>query len=170
MTVRADVDGYYIHNQGRYPSMNVSVDIPESSISHSDIRESLSLAINARASTDSEGRLGMHLDKAQVNTVGLKLSLIGQSQDIMSEDPLIDLDFDIDADLGRFTETFVPDSIGLKAEGKFAACIKGSFLLSQLDIYNFAQAKLEGNADLDGLHVEYQGDSILVDVSSMKMN
>ncbi|MDD5911329.1 MAG: AsmA-like C-terminal region-containing protein [Bacteroidales bacterium] len=170
MTVRADVDGYYIHNQGRYPSMNVSVDIPESSISHSDIRESLSLAINARASTDSEGRLGMHLDKAQVNTVGLKLNLIGQSQDIMSEDPLIDLDFDIDADLGRFTETFVPDSIGLKAEGKFAACIKGSFLLSQLDIYNFAQAKLEGNADLDGLHVEYQGDSILVDVSSMKMN
>lgn len=148
-----------IIGKGSMPAMNISLTIPDSHISHKDIPQELKLGLNAAAFTDDSGRIHISLDEFKVGTNGLELMAKGGSEDILGEDPLVEIDGNISADLNSLA-SLIPDKNGLEAAGSIEADLNGRIRLSQMSIYNFAQADLEGYILSDSLVVKSPEDTI----------
>lgn len=145
--------------KGSMPAMDIRLTIPDSHISHKDIPQELKLGLNAAAFSDDSGRLHISLDEFKVATRGLELMAKGGSEDILGEDPLVEIDGNISADLNSLA-SLITDKKGLEAAGSIEADLSGSIRLSQMSIYNFAQADLEGYILSDSLIVKSPEDTI----------
>ena len=148
------------------PSINASLLIPDSHISHKDIPQELRLALDASAGTDDNGRIHININEFRAGTKGLELTAKGGSEDIFGEDPLIGIDGNISADLNSLA-ALIPDREGLKAEGSIKADLSGSIRLSQMSIYNFAEADLEGFIISDSLIVDSPEDTLNLAVNGL---
>ena len=151
---------------GSVPSMNMNLSIPDSYISHKEIPQDLRLSLNASADTDENGRIRVSMDDLKVGTQGLELSAKGGSEDISGDDPLIDMEGSIIADIGALA-SLIPDRKDLKASGSIEADLGGSIRLSQMSIYNFAQADLEGFILADSIALKSPEDTIDIDIKGL---
>jgi len=151
--------------KGSVPSIDVNISIPDSYISHKDIPRELRLAVNAAATSD-EGKICISINEFKAVTRGLELKAKGGSEDILGDDPLLDIDGSITADLGSLASA-VPDREKLEADGSIQAKLKGSIRLSQMSIYNFAQADLEGFILSDSLTVDSPEDTLNLAVNEL---
>lgn len=145
--------------KGLLPSIDVNISIPDSYISHKDIPQELRMALNAAASTADEGKICISINEFKAVTKGLELKATGGSEDILGDDPLLDIDGSITADLGALASA-IPDREKLEAGGSIKADLNGSIRLSQMSIYNFAQADLEGFIISDSLTVDSPEDTL----------
>ena len=151
---------------GRFPAINAVLEIPHSSISHKDIAHDLQIGLSASASTDTDSRINVTIENLSASTHGLELSLNAGAEDVTGIDPVIDIDGKIAADLPSLV-SLLPDSDEIKANGKVSAQLKGSIKRSQISIYNFAQAALEGFIASDSIIFISPKDSIDIAIKGL---
>lgn len=151
---------------GVFPTIDAVLEIPDSYISHKDIDRDLNICLSASASTDTDNRINVTIGNLSAKTHGLELGLNAGAKDVTGEDPVIDIDGKLAADLHSLA-SLLPDSDWIKAEGKISALLKGSIKSSQISIYNFAQAALEGFIVSDSIMFDSPKDSISIAIKGI---
>lgn len=150
----------------RLPKLNAVLSIPESSSTIKDVKHSVHLALEASVDTDQEGRLNVNVSKADISTYGLKMRATASVEDLLCGDPAIGVDGQFRAAVDSLA-TFLPENDGITAEGNLAARLEGKLLLSQANVYNFAQADMNGSVISERLRFKSQADSIDVLIDSL---
>ena len=143
----------------RLPAIKASLSVPQSKSSHKAIAHDISISLDAVAQTDDKGKLNATISNADISTYGLSFKANMTADDLLGEDP----EFGIEAFLKAAVDslaTFLPDTRGMTAEGTLSADLKGRMKMSQADIYNFAQADLNGSIVSDKIHFNSPADSI----------
>lgn len=151
---------------GHIPSLSIELDVPDSEISHKDIAESIRIALTGEARTDEEDKINIDIKNLKLAAEGLEVSTKGRLTDLLGEDPSIGIDGRLEAELGSLV-SLLPDTEKVKAGGRISADLDGSIKLSQLSIYNFAQADLEGYIVCDSLLLDSPEDTINLRISGM---
>lgn len=143
----------------RLPSIKASLTVPKSKNSHKDLAHSVSIALDAVARTDDKGRLNATVSNADISTYGLSFKASLTADDLLGEDPVFGVEAFLKAAVDSLV-TFLPDTKGMTAEGTLSADLKGRMKMSQADIYNFAQADLNGSIVSERIHFNSPADSI----------
>lgn len=151
---------------GVLPAINAVLEIPDSHISHKDIDQDLRIGLSASASTDTTNRINVTIENLSATAHGLELGINAGVEDITGEDPAIDIDGKLAADL-KSLASMLPNLDEIKAEGKVSAQLKGRINSSQISIYNFAQATLEGFIASDSIVFISPKDSISIEVKGL---
>lgn len=166
LTLKAKCDGEYIYETGKLPVAEVTVDLPQSRISHTALTEDISLTLNLNATVDKAGKVNARINKTDISASGLGLSVSGSGADILGKDPKLNVKGSMTAileDLSRF----LPDSLGINASGDVMAEVEGEALLSQLSIYRFSEAELKGEIQGRNLNVLMPNDQLRAHIESL---
>ena len=158
ITLTAMCDGWYVPSQNVLPELVAELVVPKAAVSYDGIEYKGCLAADVNAMTDRWGKLNISLDELEVDIKGASLSGTGSVDDLLCDDPLIQLDVMADADLGDLGY-ILPE--GIEAEGALNAAVSGMILLSDLSLYNFSKADLEGFMDSDGISILDRPDSLM---------
>ena len=153
---------------GNIPSIDVTLNIPQAGISHKDIRHSADIALKVSAKTGKDGEIDVYVDNFGFGTYGMHLAANGSASDLLGDDPLIGIDGQISASADSL-KTFLPEGAGIEASGNLHADMKGSIRMSQLNIYNFAQADLTGSITSNSLKIKSPADTIDVSLGSLNI-
>lgn len=140
------------------PPLTVRLKVPESRLEWTSLKEKGDFSLEATASV-KDGAVSAKIPGLRLSINGLDLDVKGKSDDLLGADPLLDLDTEVSAVLGPLVR-FIPDSLGIAAEGRMEGRLKGGIRLSQLDIYNFSSSGLEGSFASDGLRLDFLKDSL----------
>lgn len=158
----------YIGN-GRIPSIDAVLTIPESSVSHKDLKHEIRLALGADVKTDGKNRVNLTVNKADLSTYGLRLTASGNASDLLGDDPLMSIDGCLKATADSLL-TFLPEDSGITASGDLDIDLKGDIRMSQMDIYNFGKADMTGQIVSDRLAVKSPKDTIDVDIEGLAVS
>ena len=159
LTVDAHCDGKYIYETGQFPLTSISLEVPQSSISHTALSEDISLALDIKADVDDSGRIHANINRTDISTTGIRLKLSGSGTDLLGEDPKLKVKGSLHAVL-KDLMTFVPDSLDIDASGDINAAIEGDAFLSQLNMYKFSEAKLTGEVKGSAINVAMPSDEL----------
>ncbi len=154
---------------GEIPSFNASLTIPESTISHKDIRHDIGLGLGASIKTNKRNEIDVCIKNLNLETYGLRLAAHLDVSDLAGEDPLITMDGNFSASADSLL-TFLPEDYGMTASGSLAADIKGKIKVSQMDIYNFGQADLTGKISSDKLVIRSPKDTIDIEIQDVDIS
>lgn len=166
ITLRGEIDGPL--GGEKLPAIKASLDIPKAKSSHKDVRHDIYLALQASAETDEEGKVNANISNAEVKTYGLGFRARATADDLLGEDPLFNIETFLKAAVDSLA-TFLPDTKGMIAEGTLAASLKGKMKMSQANIYNFAQADLDGKVFSRKIHFHSPADSIEIDLDTLSI-
>ncbi|MBR5300850.1 MAG: hypothetical protein IKU36_11500 [Bacteroidales bacterium] len=153
---------------GKLPSFDATLTVPQAGISHKDIRHAANLDLMVNARTDKEDRINVTVGSVGFHTYGLHLKAKGSAEDLLGKDPLFGVDGKFFASADSLL-TFLPEDSGITASGVLATELKGSMKLSQMNIYNFAQADLTGSVASEGLTLKSPEDTIDVSLGAFNI-
>jgi hypothetical protein len=105
------------------------------------------------ALTDGKGRLDANLKDLCLGVQGMDLQARGKVRDTLGGDPLIDLQADLQANMGDLVH-YLPDSLDISASGRLAGTLSGKIRLSQLNLYQFSESNLRGKLESGGITVD----------------
>lgn len=159
LNLSASCEGDYIFSTGTLPEIEVRLDIPESVVRHKDIDNELVFRLSAEAGNSGNGRLKTEVTDLMIRYDGMEIEASGQTRDILEDDLLLEIDGRLYADLAKVSN-ILPDTLGINAKGRIDAQLKGSIRPSQIDIYRFSEAQLNGEAIGDSITVQIPKDSI----------
>lgn len=169
LDINLNVDGVYDHTTGQLPQMTAQIVLPDSHLTYDGLPgQQLCLGLLIGAEVDKKGLLNVDIRKAKAEVDGLKLSIQGGLQDLLGEDPALSIDANADADLDQL-QAFLPDSLGIQAQGHMSAKIGGTARMSQLDIYNFSTSSLKGEVLGNGIKVNMPQDTISAVLDGIKI-
>ena len=166
ISMRADLSGYYDHITGQLPSVTATLSVPESSVNYAHFPHPVRLALEAKAATGDGDRVDVDIENAFVNTVGMNLTARGGAEDLLGEDPDLELDGVLTASLDSL-QTFIPDSLNVTAAGNIAAHIKGNARMSHLNLYNFSRSTLSGFLECKDINIAMPDDTVSVLIDSI---
>jgi hypothetical protein len=158
ISLDATCDGFYDSATGSLPPLSVRVRIPDSQVGWEGFVEKGRLDLDATASS-VDGRLTAEIPDFCFNINGMKVSLSGSVDDVLGEDPEIQLSSDIHIVIDSLTR-YLPDSLGLSAHGDLEGIIEGGFRLSQLNLFNFSETGLEGLVESNNISVSIPKDTL----------
>ena len=162
-------DGYYDHKTGRLPQMLAELTIPDCGIVYEGFPEqTLKLGFKAEAEITGSGRLNAKISRMDAGIPGLELTAVGGGKDLLGADPDLDIDGILLAELDSLN-SFLPDSLDIKAKGNISALVKGNAKLSQLDIYNFSSSALTGEILGEGISVDMPSDTIRATLDGIRI-
>ena len=161
--------GEYDHKTGKLPSISASLSIPESYIRHSDIDLNVLLALEANVYNDDKDRIMIDIANTSVNADGLAFQASGNAIDLIGADPEFGIDGELRTSLDSLMK-FIPDSLGIRANGDIAARIKGKARLSQLDIYNFAHSDLLAEFHGDDISIIMPADTVRAHLNGLDIS
>ena len=164
--LHADIDGAYDFETGALPALDATLEIPESGTRWKGLDEELKMALKAALKICDSGQVDAYLEKLQASTDGLELNLAGNAGDMLGADPSVAVDGNLHANLDTLSR-FVPDTLGVNLEGRLDADIKGTARLSQLSMYNFSSADLQGLLTGKGIVLKMPSDTIDVRINSL---
>ena len=159
ISLTALCDGWYIPADKTLPELVAEVSIPKSSLAWTGFDYSGRLAAEVNAETDRYGKLSVTLDGIDLDMAGVNLTGSGFSEDVLCDDPLFGIDLKASADLDVIND-FLPE--GMTASGAMDAAVSGMVFLSDLDLYNFSRADLDGHITSPGIRFLDQPDSLSV--------
>lgn len=162
LSARLDVDGYLDTDSMALPAFTAALSVPRSYIAHSDykIRPTLQLATSARAS--QSGKVNVNLDQCCIQAPGLDLDLMGKVRDVLGNDPDIDMDASLELALDSFGPQ-VASLLGLgTTEGELEASAKARLKLSQMNVYNMADADVKADIRADKIRICSDDDSLSI--------
>ncbi len=151
---------------GEIPAVNAIFMIPESTLRHKDFAHDVLLAVEAGLWTDSRGRIDVNIDKAFLNTCGLNLTAKAGASDVLGDDPLMSIDGSLAA-VADSLITFLPEDSGMEASGTLEAEVKGNIRMSQMNMYNFGNAEIEGRIHSEELILKSPADTIDIDIKGL---
>lgn len=167
MSIEAVCNDEYIHGSGVLPSCSIRINLPEASVSHTSLPHKVRLAMDAGAQVDRNGKVSISVDNALVRTTGLSVSAKGGASDILSDDPLMDIDGHMNADLASLA-SFLPESSDITAEGVLSADINGKARLSHIGLYTFSKSELTGSIAGERIIFKSPSDTIDIDIEGLK--
>lgn len=168
LTLRVKCDGDYIYEPQKLPQMEVTMEVPESRISHTALSEDISLALNVKANVDKAGKINAQINKTDISASGLGLHLSGKGSDLLGKDPKLSVKGSMVAILEDLA-TFLPDSLGIIPRGSIMAEIQGDAYMSQLNLYRFSEAKLTGELQGRDLDVQMPADQIKAHIENLNI-
>ncbi len=154
---------------GEFPAIKASLTVPESTISHKEIKHDIRIALGAGLETNDRSRINISIDNAVLGTYGLALRAMGGIDDLTGEDPLIRMDGFLRASADSLL-TFMPENSGIAATGELYAELKGGIRMSQMDIYNFGQADIAGKIVSEELVINAPKDTIDLTVHGLEIS
>jgi len=157
ISLTALCDGWWIPAKQSLPELVAEISIPKSSLAWKGFDYDGRLAAEINAQTDRYGNLSLTLDEIDLDMAGVTLTGSGFSEDVLCDDPLIGIDLEARADLDVINE-FLPE--GMNAQGAMDAALSGMVMLSDLDLYNFSRADLEGHLSSPGIRFTDEPDSL----------
>lgn len=168
LNLMATCEGDYIHSTGRLPSFSAVLSIPEAAVSHSGYGLALNVGIEAEASNDSRDRISLDITRATARTTGLNLDARASIADMLGPDPTFDIDGTLSAALDTLS-SFLPDTLGISADGEVQARLQGKAKMSQLDMYNFFTADLSGELSSGHLSFNAARDTLNATVNGLNI-
>ena len=166
VAMNARCRGDYVYETGKLPTFSVDLIMPRTTVEHVGLGEKLDLAFDAYVVNTRHGQLNVNINEIALKTEGFDLNAYGGMTDALSDDPSISVDGSMSASLDTLMR-FIPDSLGLMAEGRIAAQISGKAKMSQLSLYTFSTSSLTGKAHSDGIRVEMPQDSLSVSIEDV---
>ena len=167
LTMLVECDGDYINSTGQLPRLTATISLPDASLRYSGLDKfEMRLGLAAGGYTDSRGRINAVLDSLNVVTKGLDMSIRGTASDLTGRDPALSIDGRLNAVLDSLA-LLLPDTLGIKAAGNITADIKGTALMSQLDMYNFSKADISGKVTGDIISIQMPEDTLHVDIRGL---
>ena len=168
LTLRVKCDGDYIYEPQKLPEMEVTMEVPQSRISHTALSEDISLALNLKANVDKAGKINAQINKTDISASGLGLNLSGKGIDLLGKDPKLSVKGSMVAILEDLSK-FLPDSLGISTSGSIMAEIQGDAYMSQLNLYRFSEAKLTGELQGRDLNVKMPSDQIAAHIDNLNI-
>ncbi len=159
VSLTALCDGYYIPSTKELPELVAEIVVPDAGIAYEGIDYKGDIAAIVNAMTDVYGNLTVTVDELHADFLGICLHGSGSAEDLLSTDPLFGVDLTATASLDTLS-AFLPE--GLIAEGTIEADFSGMMFQSDMDIYNFALADIEGGIRGAGITVRDSSDSLHV--------
>lgn len=157
VTLTALCDGWWVPSKNALPELIAEIVIPSSTVSYQGYPYKGKLAADISAETDRYGKLGVVVNEFQADVAGITLNASGSADDVLCGDPLIGLDADARASLDIVND-FLPE--GIEATGTLEGNLEGLILLSDMSLYNFSRADLEGYIKSDGIVINDRPDSL----------
>ena len=158
ISVTALCDGWYIPSARILPELVAEISVPPCDIAWQGLGSGRLGGLLA-AESDGSGRLGITVDDLDFDFAGACLTGSAFAEDILSDDPLIGIDLEAQADLDGMN-SWLPE--GITARGQVHAALSGMTLLSDLDPYNFSRADFDGYVSSPGLFLADDPDSLTV--------
>ncbi|MCQ2136431.1 MAG: hypothetical protein MJY67_05890, partial [Bacteroidales bacterium] len=159
LSLTATASGVYDKENDLIPAISAELRIPSSTLSYSKIDSPFELELSAGAKSDAGGKLNVRLDKASVESDDIVFYAGGDAVDLLGKDPLVRADAGLIADLAPLMR-FVPDSLGVYADGTVTAELKGAFRMSQLAIEKIGGANIKGYIASDNLDFSMPSDTL----------
>ena len=166
LTLTLHCDGDYVYEPQRLPEMELTMDIPQSKISHTALSQDIRLALNLKADVDKAGKINAKINKTDISASGIDLNLSGKGKDLLGNDPELSVKGSMVAILEDLAK-FLPDSLGVNVSGSLIAEIEGDARMSQLDLYRFSEAKLTGKLQGHDLNVQMPADEIKAHIHTL---
>lgn len=167
ISLNAKCHGDYIYADGTLPQFEARISVPESEFRHKDINNRLKFRLEAYTDNKQEdGRIRAGIDTMEVRCKGLDFMASGNTPDLMAEDPQVFIEGMLNAELGGL-RTFLPDTLDMETAGSIKADLHGNLRLSQMDIYNFSNAQLEGKLEGRGIVLKVPADTIDVEIDKL---
>ena len=166
VSIKTIISGDYNFITGTLPKVEVTMDIPDSEINYSSFPAKIQMGMNADFLMEPNGFMSADVRKARLHTYGLGLDAAFGISDITGADPRMTVNGDLRASLDSLRK-FLPDSLNLTAKGEVAARLDGAIKMSELDIYQFSNASLEGSIKGTGLKVQMPDEAIDVKIDGL---
>lgn len=166
LNIEASIDGTYDSIAGTLPDFKVSINIPEAGVRYTELPYDIRFGIDASASKTEDAKINVVLNKIKATGSGLDLTVKGGADDLLGNDPQLSIDTKLNACLDSL-QKFLPDSMNVQAKGSVNAHLAGKMKMSQLDIYNFADADLKGEVTVKNIDLNSPGDTLSVAIDSL---
>ena len=158
VTISASCEGFLDPSTGKLPEISARILVPDSKISWQGIEEKGRFDLEATANY-KDGTLSAKVPDLSFKINGADIDLKGSSNDLMSNDPLLKVDSKVHLLLDSLMR-FLPAGTDINARGNLDGNLKGSFRLSQLDLYNFDKIGIQGNLSSNGIRIKAFGDTL----------
>ena len=158
LSLDASCDGYYDPKTGRLPELTVHAFVPDSKVAWKGLDEKGRLDLDATAII-RDGILSAEVPDLCLKINGANVEIKGSSEDLLSADPLLKVDSRVHLVLDSLMR-FLPEGTDISARGRLDGNVKGSFRLSQLDLYNFDKIGLQGTLTSPGIRIRAFGDTL----------
>jgi hypothetical protein len=158
LSLNASCDGWYIRETKSLPQMSVHLEVPDSRIRWEGIDEEARFDLEADA-TVVDGKLVAQVPDLCFHVNGADITLKGSAEDLLNGDPLFNIDSKVHARLDSLAR-YLPQEMGITASGNLDGKVKGSFKVSQLDLYDFGDIGLQGRLVSDGIRIRDPKDSL----------
>ncbi len=158
LSLDADCDGFYNPKTGKLPELTVHAFVPDSKIAWKGLDEKGRFDLDATAYI-RDGILSAEVPDLCLKIKGADVDLKGSSEDLLNGDPLLKVDSRLHLVLDSLMR-FLPEGTDIRARGNLDGYLKGSFKLSQLDLYNFDKIGLQGSLSSPGIRVRAFGDTL----------
>lgn len=158
ISLNANCDGFYIRETNSLPKMSVHLEVPDSRIRWEGIDEEGRFDLEVDA-TVVDGKLMAQVPDLCFHVNGADITLKGSANDLLNGDPLLNIDSKVHARLDSLAR-YLPEDMGITASGNLDGNVKGSFKISQLDLYNFGNIGLKGRLVSDGIRIRAPKDSL----------
>jgi len=119
-------------------------------------------------STGAMPRLDIALKQLMLNGANVNLDANAKVEDFFSDDALIDLDANLDADLGGVTDVILRQ-LGIEAAGDLAAHAGGKIRKNQLSVEKFAKANVDAWIRSNFISVDIPADTLKAEVSGLSI-
>lgn len=159
VSLHATVNGAFNNSNGTMPVIDISLDVPESWIDNVSFPEKVNLGLTANLQMDKTGQVYIDMTKALLKTYGLTFEGSGSTSPLDNSDRKVNIDGSLRASLDSL-RAFLPESMELTAEGGFTIDLDGTAKLSDLGMYKFSQAGLNGKFDSKSMILKMPEESL----------
>ncbi|MGN1212325.1 MAG: hypothetical protein ACI4TM_11610 [Candidatus Cryptobacteroides sp.] len=161
--------GWYRFSGGRTPGLDLLVSIPSSALTLKGSDFKGRLALEAEMNCSETGVLDVCVTEAAADVFGARVSLEGAASDLLGDDPVFLFKTDVAADLDSLAATFLKE-YGVRAGGKVEAGLGGLISMSQIDLYRFAEADLDGFVKSLEMNVSMPSDTVSLHVGNLDVS
>ncbi|MCQ2153991.1 MAG: hypothetical protein MJY44_05430 [Bacteroidales bacterium] len=141
---------------GRLPAVSLSAVIPRSNFLYKPLNLAGKLGLDASATLSPEGRVDASLGALEAETDGMSLALRGNCADLLADDAFVKMTSSVAADLEKLLR-FLPDSLGVEADGRISVDLDAGVALDELDDYKFRRSKIRGKVVSERVNAAVQG-------------
>ncbi len=166
VSVYTKIKGAFNYMDGTMPEVSVKIDIPDSKLFHKTFPDKIDLGMNADMLMDRSGQISANISRAKLKTYGLDLNSMAGTHPFEDDDREIMIDGDLKVSLDSL-RSFLPDTLNLIANGGFAINLHGSAKLSDIGLYDFSKAGLQGRLYSDSMVLKMPDDSIDVSIGKV---
>lgn len=167
--VYAELDGHYIYETGRFPSLKLTIDIPQSSVGYEGIEHKAKFKLNGEITTDKDYKYNLDLKKIDLvafDSTFVKVNL--KMLDILADDPLFKIHANLKSSLDSIS-SILPPQMGIRAKGNLSGTLTTDMLLSQMDMIHFCQANTKGVFTASRLKITDKVDSLDLYVDTLNI-